>query len=259
MALVGIAEKGYVNVELVVEGAGGHSSTPPEQTNIGILAEAISELEENPFPARFAGATRSMFDWLGPEMPFTTRLALANLWLTEPVVTRMLLGSPQTAAMVRTTTAVTIVEGGVKANVLPIRARAVVNHRILPGDTKEGVLERVRAVVDDERVQVRITGSEAVDPSPVSDTDGPAFRVLARTIRQVLPGEGVAVAPYLVMGGTDAKWYSGRSPSVFRFLAAPVGPDVLELAHGTNERMSVEGLAASIRFFQQLIRNTDTL
>ncbi len=234
VALVGIAEKGYVNVELLVEGTGGHSSTPPEQTNIGILAEAISELEENPFPTRFAGVSRSMFDWLAPEMPFTSRLALANLWLTEPLVTRMLLASPQTAAMVRTTTAVTIVEGGVKANVLPIRARAVVNHRILPGETRESVLERVRTVVDDDRVQVRVAGDEAVDPSPVSDVRGAAFQLLTRTIRQSLAGMDVKVAPYLVMGGTDAKWFSGGSNAVFRFLPAPVGPEVLELAHGTT-------------------------
>lgn len=259
VALVGVAEKGYVNVELVVEGPGGHSSTPPGQTNIGILAAAIARLEADPFPARFAGAARRMFDYVAPEMPFASRLAFANLWLTEPLVTRMLLASPQTAAMVRTTTAVTMVDAGVKANVLPITARAMVNHRILPGETRESVLERVRRVVADERVRVAIAGEESVDPSPVSDTEGPAWAMLARTIRQVLADRDVIVAPYLVMGGTDAKWYSGRSDAVFRFLPAPVGPEVLELAHGTNERMSVEGLAASIRFFQQLIRNADQL
>lgn len=259
VALVGIAEKGYVNVELVVEGPGGHSSTPPAQTNIGILAAAIARLEADPFPARFAGASRRMFDYVAPEMPFAHRLAFANLWLTEPLVTRILLASPQTAAMVRTTTAVTMVEGGVKANVLPITARAVVNHRIVPGETRETVLERVRRVVADERVQARIAGEESVDPSPVSDTEGPAWRMLSRTIRQVMANSDVVVAPYLVMGGTDAKWYSGRSDAVFRFLPAPVGPEVLELAHGTNERVSVEGLAASVRFFQQLIRNADGL
>lgn len=151
VALVGIAEKGYVNLELVVEGQGGHSSTPPEQTNIGILAEAVSELEENQFPAELQGPARDMFAWLAPEMSFGARAAFANLWLFEPVVTRMLLSDPSTASMVRTTTAVTIVEGGVKANVLPIRARALVNHRIIPGETTRSVLERVRSVVDDDR------------------------------------------------------------------------------------------------------------
>lgn len=259
IALVGIAEKGYVNVELRVDGAGGHSSTPPAHTNIGILAEAISELEENPFPARLAGVAERTFDYLAPEMPFGARLAFANLWLARAPVTHMLLRSRESASMVRTTTAVTMVEGGVKANVLPITARAVVNHRILPGETRESVLARVREVVADDRVQVGIYGDDGVDPSPVSDPDGPAFRMLSKTIRQVLAGERVVVAPYLVMGGTDAKHYAGRSDAVFRFLAAPVGPDALALAHGTNERMSVDGLVQTIRFFEQLIRNSDAL
>jgi len=259
IALVGVAEKGYVNVELLVEGAGGHSSAPPEQTNIGVLAEAVSELEENPFPARFEGPSRLMFDWLAPEMPFGQRMALANLWLFRPLVERLLAASPPTAALIRTTTAPTIIAGGVKANVLPINARALVNHRIRPGETRESVLERDRSVVDDERVQVRIFGDDSVDPSQVSDTEGPAFRMLTRTIRQVLGDEKVVVAPFLVPGGTDARYYSGRSRNVLRFLPAVLSPEALELAHGTNERMSVDGYLTSIRYVQQLIRNLEEL
>ena len=259
IAIVGVAEKGYVNVELLVEGAGGHSSAPPAQTNIGVLAEAVSELEEKPFPAHFEGPSRLMFDYLAPEMPFGQRMVFANLWLFKPVVQRFLAANPQTASMIRTTTAPTIIGGGVKANVLPISARALVNHRILPGETQASVLERDRRIVDDERVQVRIFGDEGVDPSPVSDTDGPAFRLLERTIRQVLPDEHVLIAPFLVPGGTDAKYYSGRSPNVLRFIPAVLDTGAMERAHGTNERMSVEGLASTIRFFQQLIRNVQEL
>jgi len=258
-AIIGVAEKGYVNIELLVEGAGGHSSTPPANTNIGILGEAISELEKNPFPAHFEGAARQMFAYLGPEMGFLPRMVFANLWLFEPVVTRLLLGDPSTASMVRTTTAVTIIEGGVKANVLPIRARAVVNHRILPGETSQTVLDYVRDVIEDDRVQVRIFGDDAVNPSAVSDPDGAPFQLLARTIKEVIRDDGLVIAPYLVMGGTDAKYYSGRSSNVFRFIPAPVDADALQRAHGTDERMSPEGLFASVRFFQQLIRNSDGL
>ncbi|MCG6955887.1 MAG: M20 family peptidase [Gemmatimonadetes bacterium] len=257
VALVGIAEKGYVNLELLVEGPGGHSSTPPNQTNIGILAEAIDELEEHPFPAHFEGPGRALFDYVAPEMSFVPRLALANLWLTKPLVEHMMLGDPESAAMLRTTTAPTIIEGGVKANVLPITARAIVNFRILPGETPRSVLDRVRSVIDDDRVKVSISGGDSVAPSPVSDPGSPAFKMLAGTIRQVMPEEDVKVAPYLVMGGTDSKYYAGRSNAVFRFLAAPIGPDGLKLVHGTDEHMSVEGLATSIAFYQQLIRNAD--
>jgi carboxypeptidase PM20D1 len=259
VAIVGVGEKGYVNLELRVDGAGGHSSAPPAQTNIGILAEAISELEEHPFPARFEGAAQGLFDHLAPEMSFGPRAVFANLWLFRPAVTWGLKRTPQTAAMVRTTTAVPIVEGGVKANVLPITARAIVNHRIIPGETRETVLARVRQVIGDERVQVSIHGDEGVDPSPVSDPEGPAFQMLARTIRQVVGGEGVVVAPYLVMGGTDAKFYSGSSNSVFRFIPATLEASAMELVHGTDEHMPVEGFVSSIRFFQQLILNANAL
>ncbi len=259
VALVGIAEKGYVNVELTVEAPGGHSSAPPAHTSIGILARAITRMEDDPFPAEIGGTPRLMWRFLAPEMGTVARVGMANLWLFGPVVKRILLANPSSAAMLRTTTAVTIVEGGVKSNVLPIRARAVVNHRIRPGETIETVLERDRRVIDDPQVQAEILGGEGVNPSPVSDPFGPAFTLLARTIRELDPADGTVVAPYLVTGGTDAKYYAGRSPAVFRFLPAELEPDALGRIHGTDERTPVEGYLDSVRFFRRLLKNLDAL
>jgi carboxypeptidase PM20D1 len=256
VAIIGIAEKGGVDLELKVEGAGGHSSMPPERTNIGILARAITRLEENQFPGQLDGAAMSMFRYVGPEMKFLPRLMFANLWLFRPLVERELVRNPQTAAMVRTTTAATIIEGGVKSNVLPINATAVVNLRILPGETVETVTERVREVIDDERVQVTGAGRE---PSPVSDPDSPAFRLLGKTLRQVIPDDDLVISPYLVMGGTDARYYAGLSENVYRFFPARIGEEDIERAHGTNERLSVESFSASVRYFYQLIKNSDEL
>ncbi len=257
-ALIGIAEKGYLSLELLVEGEGGHSSMPPPSTNIGILSDAITELEEHPFSAKIGGATRTMFEHLGPEMGFGARVAFANMWLTGPLVKRQLLGNPQTAAMVRTTTAVTMIAGGVKDNVLPISARAVVNFRIIPGETRQSVTERVQEIIDDDRVQIRPVAS-GQDPSPVSSAESDEFKLITRTIRQIVPDEDLVIAPYLVMGGTDAKYYAGKSENVFRFLAARLGEGDIERVHGTNERMSVESFAASINFFIQLVRNSEEL
>lgn len=257
VAIIGIAEKGFVNLELRVDGAGGHSSTPPEHTNIGILAAAVRKLEEDQFPARLDGAAGEMFRTLAPEMGFVPRLAFGNLWLTRPLLTRVFLGDRTTASMVRTTTAVTMIDGGVKANVLPITARAVVNFRIIPGETRDSVRDRVVRVIDDERVQVSMTGAGA-DPSPVSDPDSPAFDLVASTAVGVA-GPDVLVAPYLVMGGTDAKHYSGRSANVFRFLPVPLGSGVLELVHGTNERVEVDSLATAVAYMSRLIERSDEL
>ncbi len=256
VALVGIAEKGFVTLELSVATAGGHSSAPPDHTSIGILAEAITRLEANPFPADLEGATRHMFEYLAPEMPLGARLVMANLWLTEPLLERMLLGSRTGAPMLRTTTAVTVIDGGVKSNVLPIEATALVNFRIIPGETPETVLARVVDVVDDPRVEIRIVEGRA--PAPVSDPESDAFRILAKTIRETAP-EGTVVAPYLVPGGTDARHYSEVSANVFRFLPAVASGDELERIHGTNERIPLEGFLRSVGFFQRLIRNLEDL
>ena len=133
----------------------GHSSTPPRHTAIGILAAALTRLEDHPMPGRIAGPTREMADHLAPELWLPVRVVLANLWLFGPVLELAMSGRPPLDAMLRTTTAVTIVEGGVKENVLPGRARAVANFRILPGDT-----------VDDVVAHVTTDGRRRADPDP---------------------------------------------------------------------------------------------
>ncbi|RMH17232.1 MAG: M20/M25/M40 family metallo-hydrolase [Gemmatimonadetes bacterium] len=257
MATVGIAEKGGVNLQLVVRSAGGHSSTPPPHTAIGVLARAIVRLEENPFPASLEGPGGEMLAFMAPEMGFGARMAIANRWLFGRLLTRAMLGDPATAAMLRTTTAATIIDGGVKSNVLPIEARAVVNFRIRPGETPASVAERVRAVIDDPAVEV--SGEQnGRPPSPVSDPHSDAFRTIASTIREVA-GEEVVVAPYLVVGGTDARYYAPRSRNVYRFLPVRLEPDGLQRLHGTNERVAVSGYLDSVRFFQTLLRKVDAL
>jgi carboxypeptidase PM20D1 len=260
VALVGVAEKGFLSALLRVEGIGGHSSVPPATTTVGILSQAIRELEENPFPLHLDGPAQSMMEMVAAEASFGVRLALGNLWLTRPLVTRMIAASPEGAAMLRTTTAATMFDAGVKDNVLPITAEAVVNFRIRPGETVESTLARVRDVIDDPRVEVtQLYEGGGQDPSPVSRTDGEAYRHLARTIRESLGTEDVPVIPYLVVGGTDAKYYSGRSPNVFRFLPVDFGEAGTEAIHGTDERIPVEGFAGAVRFFHRFIRGLDRL
>ncbi len=255
VALVATAEKGFVSVELTVEGEGGHSSRPPRQTAIGILSAAITRLEENRVPTRFEGATRRMFEYVGPEMRFSSRLAMANLWLLEPLVVRQLAASPTTDAALRTTTAVTIFDAGIKDNVLPIKARAVVNFRIIPGDTSETIIQHVRQVINDPRVKIAKIGGLSSEPSPESDSAAPDFVMLQRTIREVYPQ--TIVAPYVSIGATDARYYAKLSKNVYRFLPLTVTQQDLSRMHGTNERIAVEDFAQSVIFYRQLIRNSN--
>lgn len=254
VALIGVAEKGFVSLELSVEVEGGHSSMPPPQTAIGILSAAVNRLEERQMPASIEGPTRQMLETIGPEMPFGKRLVMANLWLFKPLVERKLSASPSTNAGIRTTTAATIIEGGVKENVLPDSARAVVNFRVSPGDRIERVVSHIREVVSDSRVKVGRFGAFASEPSPVSSMSATGFQVVQRTVRQLFPE--TLVAPALVLGGTDSRHFVRLTDNIYRFSAMRVRPEDLERVHGVNERISIKDYVGCMRFYYQLIRNS---
>jgi carboxypeptidase PM20D1 len=249
---VAVAEKGYGSIELSVKGVGGHSSMPPRETAVGVLAHAIDQLEQNPFPAKMNGATAAMFDHVGRELAWPARMAMANLWLARPLVLHMLAKTPATDATVRTTTAPTMMQGSPKENVLPVRATAIVNFRIAPGDTPASVLARVKSVINDPRVEAAFIGTPT-EPSPVSRTDTEPYRILARTIRSLEPT--AIVAPILTLGATDSRHYAGYARNVYRFLPNRVGKGDVARVHGTDERTGVHDYALSVAFMTRLIRD----
>ncbi len=251
VAMVGVAEKGAIDVELTVDRPGGHSSLPPAHTAVGILSRAIVRLEAHPMPARLTPVTRSMLTRVAPEMRFVMRLPLANLWLFRPVIVGVLSRDARVGAVLRTTTAATMISGSPKANVLPGRARAIVNFRILPGDTRAGVLEHVRRVVDDTSVHISSSGGR--EASPVTDFRAPAFVLMERTIEQLFPG--AVPVPFLMIGGTDTRHYESLTKNVFRFNPFVATSELISGAHGTNERLREGDFARGAKFFAQLIRN----
>ena len=253
VAVVGIAEKGYLTLELAARGQGGHSSVPPAQTTAGILARAITRLEDNPFPAEIRGATANLFDAVGRESPFAMRALFANRWLLDPVLKWKLASIPRSNATIRTTTAVTMLEGSPKDNVLPSVAIARVNFRLLPGDTPEMVIDRVRRTIDDDRIGISRIGFVSVPSLESSITDS-AWFILDRSIRQGYP-EAI-VAPYLVVGATDARHFRELSQNVYRFAAMRADTSDAARIHGTNERVSVDGYLEGIRFLAILITNS---
>ncbi|NIS59561.1 MAG: M20 family peptidase [Proteobacteria bacterium] len=254
-ALVGIAEKGYLTLELSVTQEGGHSSMPPPHSAIGILSTAIHNLERNQLPSRLEGPTARLFDWVGPEMPFGMKLVFANPWLLGWLIEFLLEQSNSTNASIRSTTAATIIEAGEQENVLPQRARAVLNFRLLQGDTIKDVIRHVEKTVDDPMVKVGIFGSPPSEASRVSDVDSEGFKILERTIRQVFPD--TIVAPYLVVAGTDARHYSDVSESILRFLPIRLMGEDLRRIHGTNERVGVKNYEEIMKFYIQMVRNSN--
>ena len=255
--MIGIAEKGYVTMELETALAGGHAAMPPKQTAIGILAQALATLEKKPFPARFEGATKKMFDTVGPEMPFGMRLLFANSWLLRPLIQKALEGGDATRASLRTTTAVTVFRGGKVENVLPDKARAMINFRLLPGDTSDAAVDRVRRVIDDSRVSVTIGGNMKSEPSRVSDPESLGYRVVERSVRQVF--SQALVTPFLVQATTDTPHYSQISDTILRFFPARLHATDLPRIHGTDERIAVDNMAEVVRFYAQVIRNADEM
>lgn len=249
VALIGVAEKGYLNLRLRVDAPGGHSSQPPPQSGLGIISRAIVKLEENPFPAQLTHISNT-FAAIASDAPFAYRLAMGNTWLFGPVLEAVLLDDKATAASMRTTTAATMAAGSSKSNILPTRAEAVVNFRILPGETAESVRNRVIDIIDDDRVEVIMETN--VGPSPVSPTDSMGYELLARTIRGF--DDDILVAPNLLSGGTDARYFYAVSPNVYRFVMVRATGETLKIVHGIDERIAVEDYLTAIRFYYALIQ-----
>ncbi|GBD07070.1 Succinyl-diaminopimelate desuccinylase [bacterium HR21] len=249
LAMVGIAEKGYMMVELSAEGPGGHSSTPPRRSPLGLVAEAIAAVEHSPMPARLEGVAVEMLEAVAPEMPFWQRLLVANRWLFGRFLLRQLQQTPRGNATVRTTFAPTIFQAGIKENVIPSSARALVNVRLLPGDTPEAVVEHLQRRVP-KGVKVRLQGVLSL-PSPVADVRSEGFRLIRQVARSVFPE--ARPVPYLVLGATDARYYTVLTPNVFRFLPVRLTPEEYRTFHGTNERMPVGEILRAVRFYAGLL------
>ena len=255
VALIGLAEKGIVSLKLTAETAPGHSSTPPGPgaSAIGMLSAALTRLDQNPFPGGVQGAAAEMFAAVAPELPFAQRLALSNLWLFRPLVERTLQKGAATNAMMRTTTALTIVNAGNKENVLPGRAEAVVNFRILPGETTQSVQAHVKAVVADERIKIEPVGAGS-EPSRLSSSQSAPFKLIERTVREVFPDS--IVAPGLMLAASDARHFDGLSEQSFRFMPIRFNTEDLKRPHGTDERIAVDQLVDMVRFYHRLLQAT---
>jgi len=256
LAMIGVTEKGYTTLTITaLLKEGGHSSMPPAETAVGVLSNAIVKLQDNPFPLRIDGATKYFFEYIAPESAFLQKMLFTNLWLTEGLITSQLGKDNTSAAILRTTTAPTMLRGGIKENVLPTRASAKVNFRIIPGETVESVAARVRDVINDDRVIVE-AGKEGFSSNPpeISPVESFGFQVIQKTIGESFPE--VVVAPSLVIAATDARHYVGLSKNIYRFSPITVTRLDLKTIHGIDEKISIEGYKNMVRFYRLLFMNS---
>jgi len=258
VAVVGIAEKGYLSLVLEAEGVGGHSSMPPAHSAISLLSLAILRVEAAPFHANFDTISTFMRH-VGSDLPFSMQMAFANLWLFKKSVLQRLNAAPTMNAMIRTTQAVTMVSGGIKDNILPQKASAVVNFRLFPGDSLRMVYEHTVDAVGDLPVKIRpyvgetLEGKAGWEASPMSDPQATQFSLVSRQLRKVF--QDMAVSPYLVVAATDSRYYSVICPAVYRIMPVLITSADLERPHGVNERLSVENCGRMVTFYVELLKD----
>lgn len=253
IAFVAVAEKGYLSLELVAHGEGGHSSRPTHDMAIARLAEAVLKVVNHPFASGLDDIQREKLAVIAPYTPFAQRFLLANLWLSAPIVDRLFELSPEGAARLHTTIAPTMIAGGVKDNVLPPEARATINFRLHPRDTIAGVIEHVRKAIDDPKVDVIALNETMEEASKPADIHGAAYKFLEAQIENSFGG--VPVAPDMTTGATDSRHYEAIADAVLRLDPFHFGPDDLGRVHGTNERLAVGDLAPAVGFYMRLMEN----
>ncbi|HIF5639212.1 TPA: M20 family peptidase [Vibrio parahaemolyticus] len=267
-ALIGIAQKGFVSLEIAINAVGGHSSQPPEESNIVALAKAVTKVEEAQFPYKIHDAIRYQYRYMGPELPEDQQpmykaVAYGNndsITELEQKFLDVMSKNQVTRAMLHTTTAVTMFNAGIKDNVLPPAATAVVNFRPMPGDTPDVIIEHVKKAINDERITVRDI-SASTPATNVADPSSEGYKILEKSIRQTW-GNDLIVSPFFVIGGSDSKHFQARdfAPDVYTITAIQLeNTTEFEGFHGVNERIRVEEYGRSIGFFYKLMGNLDNL
>jgi carboxypeptidase PM20D1 len=255
VGLVGIAEKGYLLLEMTAQGSGGHSAMPQRPTAIGRLSRAIERLENAPFPYRLDYLENTLRS-VGSELPFSLQLAFANRWLFGRQIRKQVAADALIESVARTTVSPTVVVAGVKDNVLPRQAKAVVNLRLMPGGSVRAACERVKDVIDDPQVSFTPLSDGQVtaawEASPVTDTGSPFYQLVERLVARVCPGS--VVAPVLLMALTDSRYYASLTSCVMRFSPLLVDKSDIAREHNVDERISIENCARAVAFYYDFIR-----
>lgn len=250
-AVVGIAEKGPMDVTFTLNSTGGHASTPPPHTSVGLLARAVQRVEDHPFPFQLTAPAAQMFDTLGRRSTFLYRLIFANLWCFKPALNLLCKKSGgELNALVRTTVAFTQMQGSAASNVLPPNAWVGANLRLMGTETVESAKAYLEKTIADDRICVDVV--EGMNPSPISRTDGEPWQRLRTAIRATW--DGVVVTPYMMLACSDSRHYSEISDHVYRFSAMALSKQERGMIHANNERVPLATVEKTIAFYQRLIR-----
>ncbi len=249
VALIGLAEKGYATLKITARSEGGHSSTPPKQTAVEILSRAVVAITGEPDPMNLDGPGALTVKSVASHASFVIRMAVANEWLFRPLLVSEFAKTNAGAALLHTTMAPTMLEGSPKQNVLAQVATAIINYRIVPGQTSADVLARAKSAVGELPVELAFI-SETKEPSPVSSAETEAFGILAALASD---GGKVPVAPGLVLASTDSSHFASVAKNTYRYQPLHLSLADTSTIHGVNERMTLDNLKRMVEFYAQLI------
>ena len=251
-ALIGIAEKGMLNLQFSVQTNGGHASSPPPHTPVGVLSTACVKVENDPFPFRLSKPALEMFDTLGRHSSFVYRLIFANLWFFRPVLNMICKKSGgELNALVRTTVAFTQMQGSKGMNVIPPEASMLANLRLMEGDTVDSAVERIRKTIDNDKIT--LTPIYGMNPSRISVTEGEGWENLKNAIADTW--QGTIVSPYLMLACSDSRHYGRISDKVYRFSAMALSKAERASIHGNDERIPVETIEKTVEFYLRVLQN----
>ncbi|MBB4807828.1 carboxypeptidase PM20D1 [Chryseobacterium defluvii] len=254
IAVIGCAEKGFLSARIKVKGLGGHSSMPPMESAIGKAAVIMQRLENDQMKPMITPLIKEFFDNVGGAMPFANRLAIANQWLLKPVLLSQLTKNNSTNALVRTTTALTMMKGSDGPNVLSPEVEFVVNFRLLPGNTVKDVKEHIAKATEGFDVEVEEIDNTK-EASMVSSTNTKAFHCIEDAIREIHPD--AVITPYLTIAATDAYKYQIVSKNIYRFMPVKINDLEKQSIHSTNEYISIENYMKMIHYFEYMMKNYD--
>ena len=252
VAVINVAEKGSLTIQVIGKAEGGHSSMPSSKSSVGYLAEALLKLENNPVPGKLEGISLGLFDEVSKQMPFQYKILFANLWLFEPLINNFLSDSPTMNAVIRTTTAPTMLSASNRLNVLASEAVGTVNFRLHPRDNPEKIVNFVKDLISNENIEVKNLSAGTL-ASSVSDWETEGYRAISNSVREVY-GD-IIVAPGLMVGGSDSKHYAKAAKNSYRFNPFPLSVNELSGLHGIDERIKKDDFLNGIRSYIKIIQS----